>query len=200
MKAFKKILLVVLFFGSGMMISNAQGIFQFGLKGALNFSQLRSDDNRWLSSENKTGYQAGVWARFGGFIHVQPEVYFTGKSSEAKFDFNNGDVKADVNFTSVDVPLLLGSRVGLGPVGVRFQAGPLFSFVVDKNVGDALSQVIDTDAYKNSAVALVGGVGLDIGKLRADVRYEHGMNSLSKDNAPEQKFKGWSVGLGLRLF
>jgi hypothetical protein len=184
---------------SGIMVSNAQ-IFQFGLKGALNYSQLRSDDNRWLSSSNKTGYQAGVWARVGGLIHVQPEVYFTGKSSEANFDFNNSDVKADVTFTSVDVPVLLGTRVGLGPVGLRFQAGPLFSFVVDKNVGDALSQVIDINGYKENTTSIVGGVGLDVGKFRADLRYEHGMTSLSKEGFEDQKFRGWSLGVGLRLF
>lgn len=199
MKTFKNYFLLVLFLVSGVMVANAQ-IFQFGLKGALNYSQLRSDDNRWLSSSNKTGYQAGVWARIGGLIHVQPEVYFTGKSSEAKFDFNNSDVKADVTFTSVDVPLLLGTRVGLGPVGLRFQAGPLFSFVVDKNVGDALSQVIDINGYKDNTTAIVGGVGLDVGKFRADLRYEHGMTSLSKEGFEDQKFRGWSVGVGLRLF
>lgn len=199
MKTFKNYFLLVLFLVSGVMVANAQ-IFQFGLKGALNYSQLRSDDNRWLSSSNKTGYQAGVWARIGGLIHVQPEVYFTGKSSEAKFDFNNSDVKADVTFTSVDVPLLLGTRVGLGPVGLRFQAGPLFSFVVDKNVGDALSQVIDINGYKDNTTAIVGGVGLDVGKFRADLRYEHGMTSLSKEGFEDQKFRVWSVGVGLRLF
>lgn len=179
---------------------HAQGMFQFGIKGAFNYSKLKSEDNRWFSSDNKTGYQLGIWTRIGGVIHVQPELYLTGKTSEANFVVNANDVKADVNFTSLDLPILLGSRVGLGPVGLRFQAGPLVSFVVDKKVGDALEQVIDINEYRNNTVALVGGVGLDAGKFRADVRYEHAMSSLTKESSPEQKINVWTVGVGIRLF
>lgn len=197
MKKFSLILIFVVVATIGV---QAQGMFQFGIKGAFNYTNLKSEDNRWLSSDNKTGYQVGIWTRIGGVIHVQPELYLTGKSSEAVFELNSNDVKADVNFTSLDLPILLGTRVGLGPVGLRFQGGPLVSFVVDKKVGDALENVIDIDEYKDNTVALVGGVGLDIGKFRADVRYEHAMNSLTKDSSPEQKLKVWTVGVGIRLF
>src|SRR5690554_1359076 len=124
--------------------------FQLGLKGAWNFSTLKSDDNVWLSSSTKTGYQLGIWTRIGGVVHVQPELYLTGKSSEASFQDNGGSVTADMSFTTLDLPVLLGSRVGLGPVALRFQAGPLVSFVVDKNIGEALEQVLDVNDYKNN--------------------------------------------------
>jgi len=200
MKNMKKLsLLFILVFLVSISVQ-AQGMFQFGIKGAFNYSKLKSEDNRWLSSDNKTGYQLGIWTRIGGVIHVQPELYLTGKTSEANFVVNANDVKADVNFTSLDLPILLGSRVGLGPVGLRFQAGPLVSFVVDKKVGDALEQVIDINEYRNNTVALVGGVGLDAGKFRADVRYEHAMSSLTKESSPEQKINVWTVGVGIRLF
>lgn len=196
----KKFSLILIFVFVATIGVQAQGMFQFGIKGAFNYTNLKSEDNRWLSSDNKTGYQVGIWTRIGGIVHVQPELYLTGKSSEAVFEFNSNDVKADVNFTSLDLPILLGTRVGLGPVGLRFQAGPLVSFVVDKKVGDALENVINIDEYKDNTVALVGGVGLDIGKFRADVRYEQAMNSLTKDSSPEQKLKVWTVGVGIRLF
>lgn len=174
--------------------------FQLGIKGALNFSNLRSDDNQWLSSSSRNGYQIGIYTRIGGAIHVQPELYLTGKGSEAEFEDAGGSVKAKMEFTTLDLPVLLGSRVGVGSVAVRFQAGPLISFVVDEKVGDALSQVIDLDDYKKNAFSVVGGVGLDLGKLRADLRYEHALNSLSGDNAPDQRMNVWSIGIGYRLF
>lgn len=174
--------------------------FQLGLKGAWNFSTLKSDDDRWLSSSTRNGYQLGIWTRIGGVVHVQPELYLTGKSSEASFENNGGTVEADMSFTTLDLPVLLGSRVGMGGFALRFQAGPLVSFLVDKNIGEALGQVLDVDDYKNNAFSLVGGVGLDIGKLRADLRYEHAMNSISGDNAPDQRMNVWTVGIGLRLF
>lgn len=180
--------------------AQAQSAFQIGIKGALNYSTLKSDDNTWLSSSNKSGYQVGIWTRIGSLVHVQPELYLTGKSSEAEFEINNQQLSADVNFTTLDLPVLIGTRVGLGNMGIRFQAGPLVSFVVDKSVGDALEQVIDVDNYKDNAFSLVGGVGLDIGKWRADVRYEHGMNSIQSNSVPDQKLKIWSVGVGIRLF
>ncbi|HZH55247.1 MAG TPA: porin family protein [Sphingobacteriaceae bacterium] len=175
-------------------------MFQMGIKGAFNYSNLKSEDDRWLSSDNKTGYQIGIWTRIGNVVHVQPELYLTGRSSEAQFEFNDQDIRADVSFTSLELPVLLGSRVGIGNVGLRFQAGPMVSFVVDKSVGDALGQIIDVDSYKDNSFSLIGGVGLDLGKFRADLRYEHAMSSLVKDQIPEQTYSAWSVGVGLRLF
>lgn len=196
----KQLLLVAILVGLTFSVHAQSSMFQLGIKGAFNYSNLKSEDNRWLSSDNKTGYQVGIWTRIGNVVHVQPELYLTGRSSEAQFEFNDQDIKADVSFTSLDLPVLLGTRVGIGNVGLRFQAGPMVSFVVDKSVGEALGQIIDADSYKDNAFALIGGVGLDLGKFRADVRYEHAMSSLVKDQVPDQKFSAWSVGVGLRLF
>src|SRR3546814_16776409 len=61
-------------------------------------------------------------SRIGGAgVHFQPELYLTGKSSEAKLVEENEEGK--VSFTSLDLPLLLGTRIGLGPAGLRIVAG-----------------------------------------------------------------------------
>jgi len=184
--------------------ANAQLLptFQLGLKGALNFSTLRTDDGNWLDGSARTGYQAGVWARIGGAgVHFQPELYFTGKSSKAEFENPaGGNVTANVTFTSLDLPLLLGTRIGLGPVGFRVQAGPVVSFVVDKGIGQAFQNVDDFNNYKNQAWAVTGGIGVDISKFRADLRYEHGLSNLSEDGNRSQKVNLWSLGVGYRLF
>ena len=175
--------------------------FQLGVKGALNFSSLKKE-GQWLDKSTRTGYQAGIWARVGGAgVHFQPELYFTGKSTEAEFEESGGNTAtAKVTFTSLDLPLLLGTRIGIGPVGFRIQAGPVVSFVVDKGLGDALGRVTDIDDYKNAAWAVTGGIGIDFSKLRADLRYEHGLSDLSKDNLYPQKLGLWSLGVGYRLF
>lgn len=192
-------LLAALFVTVGAHAQRVPG-FQVGLKGALNFSNLKSDDNQWLSSSTRTGYQLGIYTRIGNAIHIQPELYFTGKESDATFDDNGSSVEAKMSFTTLDLPVLLGSRVGLGNMGLRFQAGPLISFMVDNNIGDALKEVINVDEYRKNAFSVVGGVGLDIGNLRADLRYEHALNSLAGENAPDQRMNVWSVGVGFRLF
>ncbi|WP_257658166.1 porin family protein [Parapedobacter lycopersici] len=197
----KKYFILLCLFTATVFVANAQLLptFQFGVKAGLNFSNLKSEDGGWLDASTRTGYQAGVWARIGGAgIHFQPELYVTGKSSEAKLI--EEDKKGKVTFTSLDLPLLLGTRIGFGPAGLRIVAGPVVSFVVDKNIGESLRQVPKFSEYKNQAWAVTGGLGLDISNFRADVRYEHGLSELSKnDNAP-QKVNLWTVGVGYRLF
>ncbi len=198
----KKYFIIAVLFVAGTVGAHAQLLpsFQFGVKGGLNFSTLKNDEGSWLSSNTRTGYQAGVWARIGGAgIHVQPELYVTGKSSETNL-VEEGDKKGKVSLTSLDLPVLLGTRIGLGPAGLRIQAGPVFSFVVDKKFGDALGQVTDFDNYKNQSIAIAGGLGLDISNFRADLRYEHGVSNLHQTDKFSQKTSLWSVSVGYRLF
>lgn len=197
----KKYLLIAVLVTSTIWGANAQLLpsLQFGVKAGLNFSNLKSEEGGWLDASTRTGYQAGVWARIGGAgVHFQPELYVTGKSSEAKLVEENEEGK--VSFTSLDLPLLLGTRIGLGPAGLRIVAGPVVSFVVDKNIGESLRQVTEFNEYKNQAWAVTGGLGLDISNFRVDLRYEHGLSELSKNDSAPQKLNLWTVGVGYRLF
>ncbi|WP_028296564.1 porin family protein [Olivibacter sitiensis] len=198
----KKIILSIAVLIAGASFAQAQLLpsFQFGLKGGLNFSKL-SEDGRLLNSSTRTGYQAGVYARVGAAgIHFQPELYVTGKSSEATFNNDGNEVTANVTFTSLDLPLLIGTRIGLGPLGFRVQAGPVVSFMLDKGIGSALSNVVTPSNYKNQAIGITGGIGADVSKLRVDLRYEHGLSDLSKDGSESQKLSLWTLGIGYRLF
>jgi len=198
----KKVFLSICLLFSTVWMASAQLLptFQLGIKGGLNFSSLKTD-GEWLSSSAKAGYQAGLWARIGGAgFHFQPELYVTGKSSEATFKEDGGNVKADVTFTSLDLPLLLGTRIGLGPIAARVQVGPVVSFMLDKGIGNALKGVTEFKDYKNQAIALTGGVGVDIMKFRADLRYEHGLSDISKDGSEGQKISLWTIGVGYRLW
>lgn len=206
----KKYLIIVALFVVGTLTTQAQMSpgFQLGVKGALNFSSLKGADGDWLDASARTGYQAGLWARIGGAgFHVQPELYVTGKSSEAKLIEEGIDREGNMSFTSIDLPILLGTRVGLGAAGLRIYAGPVASFVFDKNIGETLEQVTDFDQYKDQQWAVTGGVGLDISRLRVDLRYEHGLTEnelrlINVESAPTttHKMNVWTVGIGYRLF
>lgn len=199
----KKTLLSICILISTVTFASAQLLptFQLGIKGGLNFSSLKTD-GEWLNSSSRTGYQAGIWARIGGAgLHFQPELYITGKNAEAKLtDANNAQV--DLNFTSLDLPLLLGTRIGLGPIAARVQVGPVVSFLIDKDnsIFDGIAGVTRPGEYRNQSIALTGGVGVDIMKFRADLRYEHGLSNLTKDGAESQKISLWTIGVGYRLF
>lgn len=199
----KKVLLTACILISTMAMASAQLLptFQLGIKGGLNFSSLKTDE-KFFDKSSRTGYQAGLWARIGGAgLHFQPELYITGKNAEAKLtDENNAQV--DFNFTSLDLPLLLGTRIGLGPIAARVQVGPVVSFLIDKDnsIFDRIGDATSPGSYRNQAIALTGGVGVDIMKFRADLRYEHGLSNLTKDGAESQKISLWTIGVGYRLF
>lgn len=170
--------------------------FEIGLKGALNYSKLK--EQSFFNSDNKAGYQAGLYSRIGvlGF-HVQPEVYITGKNTKINIeDVTSGDVK----FTSVDIPVLLGKRFGLGPIGARIQTGPVFSFITNDSGDSKIKDALKFSEYKKSSTAWAFGAGLDLSSLRVDLRYELGLNNIAKGGENSQKLNMWSIGLGYRLF
>lgn len=194
----KKCLLTIICLIAAISYSQAQ-LFpsvKFGVKGGLGFSSLK-DNNKYFSSDTKTGFQLGLWSRIGvaGF-HVQPEAYYASKKVGLNTTQENKDGQA--TFKSFDVPVLLGTRIGLGPVGFRIQAGPVFSFAQDGKI-NFNSSIADIDKYKKSSTGLIGGLGLDISKVTFDIRYEHGLSNLAESKDISQKIRMWTVGLGFNI-
>ncbi len=194
----KKILPALLLICGSVATANAQLLpgVEIGLKGALNFSKFKSD-GKYFNSDNKAGYQAGLYGRVGvlGF-HVQPEIYITGKNTTIKAE--NGET-TDVKFTSVDIPVLLGKRFGLGPIGARIQTGPIFSFKVDDKQDMKIPE-LDPNSYKKNGTSWAFGVGADVSSLRVDLRYEMGLSKINNSSQANPKINMWSIGLGYRLF
>ena len=176
------------FFASAQLLPS----IQFGLKAGANFSNLKDVS---VKSDTRTGLLGGVWARFGAAgVHFQPELYFTSKGS-------SGD--GDSKFTTLDLPLLVGTRIGIGPIAARVQVGPVISFVLDEenSLGERLVDVTSFSEYKNQNFAITGGVGADISKFRADLRYEAGLSDVYKNNGDDNgKLNLWTLSIGYRLF
>lgn len=181
--------------------------FKLGIKAGLNVAKLKTDKSIF-ENDNSVGYLAGIFARLGGNkFHIQPEAYFTSKSStihpqagEAPKDLIKGDLK----FTNIDVPVLIGTKFPVGPIKLKLQAGPLFSFVVDENnpykdnVSDALEGFKD---YKDKFSAVVFGTGIDFSKFILDVRYEYGLGNISRnETAGKQTLNIWTLSLGYSIF
>jgi hypothetical protein len=174
--------------------------FDFGIKAGINVSKLQSDVT---AENNRTGFQAGVFARLGGAgLYLQPELYLGSKGSEYPnaAEVYSGDEK--INFTTLDLPILLGTKVGAGPVNVRFMAGPVVSFFLDKDdpVSTASQNVKDFRNYKDQALGLQAGAGVDISKLTLDLRYEAGVSNINKTDKYDQKANLWHISLGYKIF
>jgi hypothetical protein len=171
----KKLLLTLSLFVAVATVTKAQILpkVQVGIKGGVNLSSL-SNSGSTFSADNRAGYLGGIWARFGALgFNFQPELYITSKN----VDINNSNTKVgSAKFTSIDVPLLLGGKIGAFGLGGRFYAGPLLSFAINKdnNFGSAVGGATRLD-YKDSNFAITAGAGVDISKFSIDLRYEAGL-------------------------
>lgn len=179
--------------------------FSLGIKGGVNYSSLKTKDN--LTDENNImGYQVGIFARAGATgLYFQPELYLGTKGTEyTKIQTSTTTVeqKAKVKFTTLDLPLLLGTKIGVDKLNLRFMAGPVVSFKIDDETTfpSAYNQVSDFGNYKNQALGIQAGGGVDLGNLTLDLRYEAGLSNISESEKYNQKQNLFHLSLGFKLF
>lgn len=171
--------------------------FQMGVKGGLNLSKFNTSNT--FSSDNQAGYYAGLWARIGAAgLHLQPELYISGKNTTL---VSSTGEENKVKFTSLDVPVLVGTKIGAAGVGLRLNTGPVVSFILneDQSFGDAASNIFNGD-FKDQAFAWQFGAGLDVGKLGVDLRYELGLSKLNASNYSSTKLNLFTLGLAYKIF
>lgn len=158
----------------------ATGQIRYGLRLGLSTSQLEAEDFNILQNGTERFRLALKDAQYGihgglvlqieaGNLFVQPEILFN--SNSAKFtleDFQDpGEVAREEKYQYLDIPLMLGYRLAL----LRFHLGPVGHLFLNST-----SNITDVDGFKEDFKKLTlgwqGGVGVDIGRLSLDVRYE----------------------------
>ncbi|MFW5759731.1 MAG: outer membrane beta-barrel protein [Cyclobacteriaceae bacterium] len=119
------------------------------------------------------GFKAGLYTRFKiGSIYLQPEVLFTSTGGKIEYD---GDLNAvgqqiiDLNYNRIDVPIMLGKKFGKV---FRFNLGPILSYTVSNKaeLPGAVEKIKEN--YNEAVIGYQLGIGLDISKIRLDVKYE----------------------------
>jgi|SRR6187551_1448325 len=176
----------------------AQGVI-VGAKVGVNFASASvSDEEEEEFSTNKTGFVAG------GFIDVPvaqqfsfaPEVLFSQKGNRLE----DGDNFISVNLTQVQVPVLFKANFSGGSVRPFVVAGPAFGFTASAKTkfdfdGDAGEEDVK-DTVEPVEFSLVFGGGVKFGQASLEVRYDLGLNDLSKDDDDEVKTRTWSILFG----
>ncbi|MEJ2901835.1 porin family protein [Pedobacter panaciterrae] len=194
----KKLILSALFVCFNLVaFSQVLPSFQMGLKAGANLSKLSTENT--FSSDNRAGYYAGIWTRIGAAgIHLQPELYLSGKNTTLKA--SSGE-ENKVKFTSLDVPILIGTKLGAAGVGLRLNTGPVVSFILDdeQSFGQAAGSVFKGN-FKGQNFAWQFGAGVDIGNLGLDLRYEAGLSKIGKDGYNDTKLSLFTFGLAYRVF
>lgn len=203
----KKLLLSICFvlIGSIGMLYAQNRNFKFGIKAGANLSNLKgndvvssSDPSIKIGSNNATltGFVGGIFVRLGSSIYLQPELLLSQKGGSVNvFRSTVGgsaqDMKSvNLKFTNFDVPILVGLRFG---DFFRINAGPVASLRLSENGGlrDALNQVGANsvkDNYKAAALGYQAGIGVDIGNLSIDLRYEGNASNIINANTNDANF------------
>ncbi|WP_266366917.1 outer membrane beta-barrel protein [Tellurirhabdus rosea] len=177
--------------------------FQMGLKVGANFSQLNTlefstprltadglpvmsggsivYDFFQKNDSRTTGIVGGIYARFGRKLYLQPEILFSAKGGKFNLVRQGLETQSvNVRFSTIDIPLLLGLR--LGPL--RLNAGPMASLRVTESgslketlrtyTSQSFRQTVDKALWGYQA-----GIGLTISGMQLDLRHESDLNGLA---------------------
>ncbi|MEO6520263.1 MAG: porin family protein, partial [Mucilaginibacter sp.] len=168
--------------------------FQFGVKGGVNLSSFSTSST--FSSDNRAGYLGGIWLRVGALgFNFQPEAYYASKTTS----FNSNGTTNSVTLKSIDVPALVGFKIGTFGIGGRVYTGPMASFIIgdDQTINGALGSIVHLN-FKNQNYAWQFGAGVDISKLSLDLRYEKGLTNLN-NNGYDQKLNLFNLTAAYKL-
>ncbi|MDN3644150.1 outer membrane beta-barrel protein [Lutimonas halocynthiae] len=157
--------------------ANAQ-FLNWGIKGGVNYNEngdlrtINQGNPISLSSNEEVGYHIGILTeiKLPLFLYIRPELVYTHTESSYILDDDQGTLKLD----KLELPVLLGFRVF--KIG-RFFFGPNFSYIMNTKLSvpesiEGVSNVSSDDFLVSGQV----GLGLNFGKVGADIRWETGFS------------------------
>ncbi|MFW5886196.1 MAG: porin family protein [Bacteroidota bacterium] len=162
--------------------------FMLGPKAGLSFSQLRVSETYQVGENlviiddgaQKYGYHLGAFARFGyESFFLQPELYYTSSGGTLEID---SDVAVqqivELKYDKIDFPVLGGLKFD----NLRVEIGPVFSVLLNSSpntINNVLDE-IETD-YSLVTMGIQAGIGLDVGALVIDLKYEDGLSQFGQE-------------------
>ncbi|EKB48583.1 porin family protein [Cecembia lonarensis] len=185
-------------------------IFAFGAKGqefsigpklGVSQSSLALNGEGFTSGEDKIGYHLGLFVRMGGnSIFAQPEFLFTNTGGSIVQQMPSGAEEVlQASFNRLDVPLMFGFKLASF---FRIQAGPIASVLIDYKLEDALQNARELD-YSSSTLGYQAGIGLDIGNLILDFKFENSLGRIARSVVgfeTDQRQNQLILSAGFRLF
>ena len=176
----------------------------FGIKGGLSSTQVNFEGEQLVPSDAQMGYHLGVFARFGGVgFFVQPEVLFTQTSGKFKLELSPvssvSPTQYEAKFNRLDVPVMAGFKI---LKIIRVMAGPIASFNIDSSLKEADTTVKNID-FKNATFGYQAGVGVDLGNLSFEGKYEGGLSNFTENvgsYTTDNRLNQWVLSVGFKLF
>lgn len=174
----KKFILIVF---SVLIVLPAFSQVKFGLKAGLSTTNIKMEDLKTLTSGETQyvvdaikganyGFHGGAFVRFSmlGF-YVQPELLFASRTDEYNVtELDNPTVVVKQQFNQLDIPIMLGLKVG----PLRLNAGPSARLLIN-SPKDLIEDPDFKAMYNKLTFGYQAGIGVDIIKrLTLDLRYE----------------------------
>ena len=169
--------------------------FKIGVKGGATINKITGKS---FSEQFTWGYHVGGFATINlGKIGIQPEIMFNQVNVDSSSHFSDiyqFNKVGKVKLSYLSIPVLLNINANKF---VTVQVGPQFGILMNKS--KTLVQN-GKDAFKAGDFSMVGGLQLNITKLRIFGRYVVGLSNLNDiDNKEKWKSQSIQVGLGLTL-
>lgn len=173
--------------------------FSIGPKFGVSQANIKVSGDGYTSGDDKMGYHIGMFVRMGGAsIFVQPEFLYTNTGGFI-FDENN-KATIETNFNRLDIPMMVGFKM-LG--FFRAQAGPIASILLNQSFGNDPITATQNIDYRGSTIGYQAGIGLDLGNLILDVKYESSLGKIAGSVAgfqTDQRQTQLVLSAGFRLF
>lgn len=159
----------------------------FGAKVGLNGSYLYTNNEDISDREGKFGVAAGLFTKvpINDVISFQPELMFSMKGDEYRYDQDESAVRVNMNY----VELPVGLHFNLFNV-VNLHAGGYAGYlvnskfkIVDDDGSIARGTELDADDFNRWDYGWFAGAGLDFGNMGVSFRFNRGLNSIYKDQA-----------------
>jgi hypothetical protein len=192
-----RIATVVLFIGLGATPAMAL-LPSFGLKAGANFSNFDTEN---ITASSHTGFVGGAFADMI-ILPLHVELLYSQSGFKDATTFNAVDYAT--RLTTIDVPVVFQLKlplVGITPFGY---AGLSFAFLTK---AESKSNLTNDDWEDITAAnpdllwAIPLGIGAQIAKFHADLRYTYGLTTL-KDPVHDQEYmtRTWSLMIGWAIF
>ncbi len=168
----KKILLIAIMFVT-YNVADAQ--IAYGIKGGLNYNLADISGTSDLKVDNKAGFHVGGFLRVKIPIvglYVQAEPTYTKLNTELTSAISGEATNLGTN--RFDLPVLLGWKM-LGML--RIYGGPVLSWNLRSKVDQSDIDLVTEDNYSMGGQF---GVGVELGSIMLDARYEAGISHAMK--------------------
>jgi len=168
----KKLIFIFLVFGVFSTL-NAQ-FLNFGIKGGVNYNSngdlngLDDLSSIKINSDQEVGYHFGVLAeiKLPLWLYIRPELIYTHTES----GYKDQEFESTLSMNKMDIPVLLGIRVL--KIG-RIFVGPSFQYIFDTDFKDSsIYDDVRNVSYDDFTAGIQAGIGLEFGKIGADIRWE----------------------------